>query len=120
MQVWSLRRTCVAAQCNELTLGNRAVCGLQVNVSLITFMGILPTAKSGLKRWSELLQMAINTGVAFGMAHKNGITETIKSNGKTLNVSVSNGEDGFTFHTLGLHINTAVEMVGARLAEIAS
>ena len=67
----------------------------------------------------EALQVAIDAGMAVGMADVDGIAEAEEVDGESRHVAVGDGEDVLAFLIVGLDIYAAMEMVGSRLTEIA-
>ena len=68
----------------------------------------------------EALEVAINTGIAIGMSHIDGIAEAIHIDGDTTDIAVGNRIDALALPILRLDIYATMEMERARLTEIAS
>ena len=73
----------------------------------------------GLVGVGKALQMAVDAGVAVGMADVDGVAEAIHVDGEAADVAVGDGEDVLALLVAGLDVDAAVEVPGSRLAEVA-
>ena len=118
MKMWSRRGTGIPADGYELPLCNGKFKGTEMKLALGRMPGILLLADKGSYLGSETLQVAIDAGVAFGVMHINGIAKAKHPNGNHRHIASADGKDGLAFYPTRLDVDTTMEMVGTRFAEV--
>ena len=116
MEVGPCGVACIAANGDEVAGADGELVGGKEERQRVLGSGAL---QLGLVGVGKALQMAVDAGVAVGMADVDGVAEAVHVDGEPADVAVGDGEDVLALLVAGLDVDAAVEVPGSRLAEVA-
>ena len=110
--------TGVAAEGNELAAAYRQLTCLEGECKRVAMVLQTVLLHQVVQPGREVAQVAIDTGLAVGMANVDGFTEAVHVQRRLDDIAVSDSIERLALHVFGLHVDAAMEVTRTRLTEV--
>ena len=108
----------VAGVCHDLALAEAKLIGAKLQRHGKGLLGVLFLTNQLGNLGQEAVEMAVHGGIAIVVSEVQRIAIATGSDRHLGDVAIGNGKQRLAHHTLGLEVETSVEVVGAELTEV--